>query len=106
MHISTKMTYIRTDGWRGYQQPINAVGGANDTGTYSDSPCPSGVRRLEIKNFTTKLRKNSIPYRTIWCTSSNIFCVSQFVIVSPEHRERGLELAKEHESDTRLFYSC
>lgn len=32
--ISTKTIYIPTDGWRGIIQPINAVGGANDTGTW------------------------------------------------------------------------
>jgi hypothetical protein len=42
-YISTKTEYISTDGWRGYVQPINAVAGANYTGTSSDSPYPSHV---------------------------------------------------------------
>ena len=30
---TTKQEYVRIDGWRGYQRPVNAIAGANDTGT-------------------------------------------------------------------------
>lgn len=105
--ISTKMGYVRTDGWRGYSQPIHAVAGANDTGTYNDSPCPSHVREDEISRFTKKLKAEGIRYKTKWCQTSNVFCMHQYVIVSETDHARAYEIAKEHEKDnTRLFYAC
>lgn len=103
--ISTKRKWVSTDGWRGYMTYTNAVGGANDTGSSSDSPCPSDVRKKEIGSFCSKLRKAGIRYRTIWGQTSNVFCVSQQVLVDPENRERALEIAKEHAKETRLFYA-
>ena len=105
-YISTKTEYISTDGWRGYVQPINAVAGANDTGTSSDSPCPSHVCEKEIKEYRTILRKNKIQSRTMACQSSNAFCVRVYVLVHPDDRDKALELAKEHIPNTRLFYTC
>ena len=105
-YISTKTEYISTDGWRGYVQPINAVAGANDTGTSSDSPCPSHVCEKEIKEYRTILRKNKIQSRTMSCQSSNVFCVHMYVLVHPYDRDKALELAKEHIPNTQLFYTC
>jgi len=42
-HISTKSRWVSTDGWRGYSEPINGIGGCNHTGSWSDSPCPTHV---------------------------------------------------------------
>ena len=39
--ISLKTKIVRIDGWRSRLEPINAICGVNDTGSYSDSPCPS-----------------------------------------------------------------
>lgn len=103
--ISAKKKWIATDGWRGYMQFTNAVGGANDTGTYSDSPCPSDVRKKEIADFCYKLRRAGIKYRTAWERTSNVFCVTQQVLVHPEDRERAIEIALEHQKETRLFYA-
>lgn len=103
--ISTKTKWISTDGWRGYSQFINAVAGANDTGTFSDSPCPSGLRKQEIKEFCKRLKKEGISYRTAWAQTSNVFCVSQQVLVHPEDKERAIEIAIEHQKETRLFYA-
>ena len=104
-YISTKTEYISTDGWRGYIQPINAVAGANDTGTSSDSPCPSHVCEKEIKEYRTILRKNKIQSRTMSCQSSNVFCVHMYVLVHPDDRDKALELAKEYHPNTVLFYA-
>ena len=105
--ISKKIKWISTDGLsKGYEQPINAVGGANDTGTMDDSPCRSEVREEAIKGFCAKLRKAGIRYATMWCATSNIFCNSQYVIVDPEEHEKAYEIAKEHEKEAKLFYSC
>jgi hypothetical protein len=104
MKISLKTKYIRTDGWRGYEQPVNAVCGANDTGSFSDSPCPSHVRKAEIGKAVKLLRQNKIPYRTTWCQSSNVFCVHQYVVVAPEHKETAISLIKPLVDETRLLY--
>ena len=105
-YISTKTTWISTSGWRGYVQPINAVGGANNTGSWSDSPCPSDVCEREIKEFRSILRKNKIASRLKVCQTSNVFCVKVFVLVHPDDKEKALELAKEHKNNTTLFYPC
>jgi hypothetical protein len=105
-YISTKTTWISTSGWRGYVQPINAVGGANNTGSCSDSPCPSDVCEREIKEFRAILRKNKIASRLKVCQSSNVFCVHVYVLVHPDDKEKALELAQEHKKNTTLFYPC
>jgi hypothetical protein len=104
-HISTKTAWVATDGWRGYVEPINAVGGANNTGSWSDSPCPSDTCEREIKEFRAMLRKNKIASRLKVCQTSNVFCVHVYVLVHPDNRERALELAKEHQKNTSLFYA-
>ena len=104
--ISMKIGYVRTDGWRGYSQPTYAVGGANDTGTWSDSPCPSNVREKEINGFTDKLRDAGIKYKTKWCESSNVFCMHQYVVVAEKDHAAAYLIAKEHQENTRLFYAC
>lgn len=106
MKISKKTKWVSTDGWRGYEQPINAVAGANDTGTWENSPCPSGVCEKELKEFCAKLKKAGIGYGRMTCESSNVFCAHKYVIVAPEDHVKAYEIAKAHESDTRLFYSC
>ena len=101
---TTKTRYVRLDGWRGYSQPVNAVGACNDTGTWSDSPCPSHVAKREIDEFKAILRKNDIRYRSTNGATSNVFCGKHYVCVHPDDREQALELAREHRSNTRLFY--
>lgn len=103
--ISRKTIWVSTNAWRGYEQPINAVAGANDTGTLSDSPCNSNTRRSEIDAFLKKLRKEKIRFRTIWARTSNIFCSAQMVLVDPENRVRAYKIAKAHEQETSLFYA-
>ena len=105
-YISTKSEWIRTDGWRGYLQPLNAVAGANNTGSWDDSPCPSHICEREIKEYRSILRQNKIRSRLKVCQTSNVFCVHVYVLVHPDDKERALELAKEHQNNTRLFYAC
>lgn len=104
--ISTKTKYIRTDGWRGYEQPINAVAGANTTGSYEDSPCPESVCKSELDGFKKLLRKAGIKFRQTVNSTSNVFCAHVYVLVAPEDREKALELAEQYKEGTRLFYSC
>lgn len=105
-YISEKKIWVRTDGWRGYEQPINAIGGANDTGSWSDSPCPTKVALAEIEAFRKQLRREGIRSKMLICRSANVFCIHRYVLVHPENRERAYEIAKAHENnDTRLFYA-
>jgi hypothetical protein len=105
--ISTKSHYVRTDGWRGYSEPINAVGGCNCTGDWSDSPCPTYVVKDELGRFKSKLRKANIRFKQFVTRSSNLFCVKVWVLVAPEDKERAMEIAKAHvEDNTRLFYTA
>jgi hypothetical protein len=101
---TTKTKYVRIDGWRGYLEPVNAIAGCNDTGTYEDSPCPSDVAQAEINSFVKKLRKEKIKYRTTWGNSSNVFMVKRFVCVSPKDRTKAQAMAHDHMEETRLFY--
>lgn len=103
--ISTRKKWVSTDGWRGYEQPVNAVCGANDTGTFSDSPCPSHIRRQEVLKATKVLRANGIRCKTLWCRSSNVFCIKQYVLVAPEDRETALELIEPLITGTQLLYT-
>lgn len=107
-HISTKSKWVPTDGWRGYVQPINAIGGCNHTGDWDDSPCPTRVVKSELEGFRSILKKNKIKFKQFVTQSSNVFCQHVYILVHPNDRERGLELSKvyQNKEGIRLFYSC
>lgn len=105
-YISEKTQWISTISWDGYVQPINAVAGAKNTGSWDDSPCPSHICEKEIKEFRAILRKNKIASRLKVCQTSNVFCVHVYVLVHPDDKEKALELAEEHKKNTTLFYPC
>ena len=107
--ITTKKTYVQTDGWRGYEQPLYWVAGANDTGTWSDSPCPSGVATEELNHIKKALRKEKIKFREIGARTSNVFCLHRYILVAPFDFERGKEIVNTLYSSglkdgTRLLY--
>ena len=106
-HISTKSKWVRIDGWRGYSEPINAIGGCNHTGNYEDSPCPTSVVKSELDGFKKILKQNKIRFKQLVTQSSNVFCQHVYVLVHPIDRERGLELSEEYSKreGIRLFYS-
>ena len=104
MFISLKKKYVSTDGWRGYSEPINAICGANNTGNYSDSPCPEVVCLSELKKAGKILRQNKIPYRKTWCQTSNVFCIHGYLVTVPEYVEKAKELIKPLINETRLLY--
>ena len=62
-------------------QPIFAVAGANDTGTWSDSPNPSHSVNSEILKLRSSLKKIGIPSRTSWTPSSNVFMTRRWIVV-------------------------
>lgn len=102
--ISTKKHFVRTDGWRGYEEPIYAVCGANDTGTASDSPCRTEVANKELGMVKSILRKAGIPCKHVYCQSSNVFCVHRYLVVPAEETERARGLIQPLISETTLLY--
>lgn len=102
------MGYVHTSGWRGYQMPLFAVAGANDTGEWSDSPCPTKVCIKELKAVKTILRKEKIPFKSTIGTTSNVFCIHRYIVCAEEDCERARELVKSYLKDnyTRLLYVC
>lgn len=104
--ISMKTKVVQIDGWRSRLEPINAICGVNDTGNYSDSPCPTSVGRSEIKMVIERLRKERIQYRSIWLNTSNVFCVAQYIVVKESERERAIDLIRDLIPETRLLYLC
>lgn len=103
-NISMRTIWVATSGWRGYETFVNAVAGANDTGTWSDSPCPTPAREREIGMAKTALRKAGIRHRTAWARTSNCFSMGQHVLVAPEDRARAIEVLTPIEQETRLLY--
>ncbi len=93
--FSKRTKYVRTDGWRGYEEPIYAVVGANDTGTFEDSPYNSNVTTKELGAVKMLLKSNGIPYREVSCKTSNVFCIHRYVIVPPEQHEVAKKLISE-----------
>lgn len=102
--ISLRKKYVRTDAWRGYEQPVNAICGANDTGSYSDSPCPTSVNMAELGMAKAVLRKNKIAFVSTTCASSNVFCVHRYLCVHPDDRARAHALLSPLVKETRLLY--
>jgi hypothetical protein len=103
--------YHRIDGWRGYWIPGTAVAGSSDTGTWSDSPCPTPEVKREIGRFQREvLRPAGIKSRTRYGGSSNLFCGKRWVVVDRAQWPRAKELADkwltEHDRDTRYIHSA
>ena len=98
--------WVQTSGYRGYMQPVYAVCGANDTGTFSDSPCPTHVAQAELNAIELALKAAKIPYKVDTCETSNVFCIHHYLVVPPKFVDKGRELVDNHMSavNTRLLY--
>ena len=98
--------WISTDGWRGYEEPFAAICGANDTGMWSDSPCPSNVREKELKEAAALLKANGIRSRVITTSSSNVFCAHVYLVAKVKDTQAGRDLitASGLLDNTRLLY--
>lgn len=105
--FDTTQKWVASDGWRGYNEPIYAVCGANDTGMWSDSPCPSDVCERELNGAIEVLKSLKIPTKIVTCESSNVFCVHRYVIVPPKYVDEARKIVSEHIDNTenRLIYS-
>jgi hypothetical protein len=99
--------YVKTDAWRGYEEYVYAVCGANDTGMWDDSPCPSNVRAKEIGDAVSLLKSKGIPTKEVVAETSNVFCVHVYVVVPPKYHEKAREIVREHidSTENRLIYA-
>lgn len=104
--ITMRKGYVRTDGWRGYSQPIFAVAGANDTGGWEDSPCPSDLCKKELDALCADLKHAGIKFKRTYGETSNVFCIHRYVVVSKVDHARAYEIADQHIANTRLLYKC
>jgi len=102
----TGKTWVSTDGWRGYEEPAYAVCGANDTGMWSDSPCPTTVCERELAMAAQALSSAGIKYKHTSGQSSNVFCVHRYLVVKPKDVQVAAELIKPLLPETRLLYPC
>lgn len=98
--------WVTLDGYRGYEQPMYAVCGANDTGMWSDSPCPSNVAEQELKAVQGMLKEAKIPHKLETCETSNVFCVHHYLIVPPKFVDKGRSIVDKYIESvtTRLIY--
>lgn len=95
-----------TGGYRGYEQPIHACVGVNNTGDWSDSPCPSHIAEAEINAVRDMLLAHKIKTKLVTCPSSNVFCVHHYLV--PQLKNvvvaRGLVEQYIDTNETRLAY--
>ena len=109
--IKTKVT-AKGDAWgRGRViQPIYAVAGSNDTGMWSDSPCPSDKVTYELDMMKMELEKAGIPSKEAGTPSSNVFMGRRWIVVPvekyPEAKKIADKFIKEHEADTKYIYGA
>jgi len=113
-----KRRYHRIDGWRGYYVPACAILGSSDTGTWEDSPCNSDDVLAEINLFRKQvLRPNGIKSRSVFGTSSNIFCAKRWLVVDKSDFEKASKLALDwleensfttdyvHSADQKVYFN-
>jgi hypothetical protein len=80
MKFSLKKKYIKTDGWRGYEQPVYAIAGASDTGMWSDSPCPSNEVNKEINEARKLLKQKGFSTKLTSGGTSNVFAGKRWIV--------------------------
>lgn len=102
--------YSKIDGWRGYRIPGLAIAGASDTGTWSDSPCPSGLVELEVSAFRLAASRAGFATRVRVGETSNVFCAKVWVTVHPAQWRRAaswaLEYLREHDRGINYLHDA
>lgn len=107
-----KGKYFQGDAWGrgGYYQPANVVLGANCTGDWSDSPCPTNEVKKELNDFRKVLKKNGISSTLTSQKSSNVFMVMVWVRVKESDFAKAKQIAddylKKNESNTKYIYGA
>ena len=101
-----KRRYNKIDGWRGFWVPALAVAGSSDTGTYSDSPCPTPEVKAEINRIRKEvLLPAGIKSRSRFGNSSNLFCAKRWLVVAREDFEKAAILVNNWLYENRLTTS-
>jgi len=95
-----------SDAWIGQDEPVYAVVGANDTGTWSDSPCRTEVCDKELEDIRQMLLKHGIPTKEKACQTSNLFCISRYLIPQLKNVEKARKIVADYllTNETRLLY--
>jgi hypothetical protein len=101
----TKVTE-KGDAWgRGRtEQPIYAVAGANDTGTWEDSPNNSYKVNDELTNLQKYLANNGIKSKIENQQSSNVFMARRWVIVETGKYEEAKKLTDKFLTEKKTNY--
>ena len=90
-----RSSYMKIDGWRGYRKPMFAVEEVSDTGTWSDSPCPSNVAEETVKETKRVLKAHGVKSYEAFGTTSNVFCMKRYAIVRGIDYAKAVEILKE-----------
>ena len=113
MTFSTKTKVTdKGDAWgRGsVVQPVYAVVGANDTGSWSDSPCPTVEVSKEMDMIKKELARAGIPTQQTGTPSSNVFMGRRWLVAPvekfPQAKVLATKLIKKHEKKTKYIYGA
>lgn len=87
--------YDRYDGWRGAYVPAFAVFSSSDTGTWSDSPCPSDIVEKELVKARALLTSEGIKTYIAHSVTTNVFCMKRHVIVRALDYDKAVAVANE-----------
>lgn len=93
--FNIKQKWVSTDVWRGYDQPIYAIAGVNDTGEWSDSPSRGSETIPQLKTLQKELKKQGIQTKKITSRTSNIFARNHFLIAKPSQYEKAKKITQE-----------
>jgi hypothetical protein len=106
--MSTK--WVRTDAWRGYEQPVYAIAGVSDTGNWSDSPIPSDKSMEEIKKLQSHLASQGIKTKIAHAQSSNVFMMKHWLVPTIADFDKAKKISEawlnEHKSDTDAIHGA
>jgi len=108
--MTHKMKWIATDGWRGYEQPIDAVAGSSDTGEWSDSPAPSHIVTKELRGLQTYLKEHGMASKIVSSRSGNGFMSKRWVVPAraddfSKAKLFATKYLKAHDKDTSFIHS-
>ena len=77
---------------------------------YEDSPCRTSVGNEEAQTLKDFLKSKNLHFKTVYCLTSNVFCIHHYLIAPIEEFEKAKEIVKQWYADnkynTRLIYAC
>ena len=108
--FSTKKKWVSSDAWRGYEQPVYAVAGSSDTGTWEDSPCPTPDVNKEMDMIKRELAQAGVPTKQVGTPSSNVFMGKRWLVAPKENFPKAKKIAsqvlKKLESKTKFIHGA